>query len=368
MKLNIIQNFRCQFRGREIKLVLAINTGIGLFLYLLTFIKFQRFNGFELFSYLFLSQAIGISIYLLIVITAVSDLAPSLKKGLFLTLIFAAGGCIGTVLWYASVRIFSFFPALEISLSFMLFLNVLLALIFGTLVNGYFVFRERLAQAVSHLAEKEIEKQRLMELKTRAELEALRAKINPHFLFNTLNSIASLIPVDPERAELMVQKLAALFRYTLEASSREYVTLSQELVVVRDYLNIEKIRLGDRLQFSIYCDPEMEDLPIPGLLLQPLVENSVKHGISTSMNGGVIKIDCFKESNHYILRVFNTGKTDPFPTDEQGFGLRAVGERLKKMYGDKYDFHIRFGKGTEVVVMWPAGQTENSDSGMRSQR
>ena len=115
---------------------------------------------------------------------------------------------------------------------------------------------------------------------SRSELKALRAQINPHFLFNALNAIASLIHTDPPRADAAVEQLAEVFRYTLRRSEQEWAPLDQELAFARAYLDVEQARFGKRLEFSIDADARLARAQVPSMLLQTLVENAVKHGIS----------------------------------------------------------------------------------------
>jgi len=236
--------------------------------------------------------------------------------------------------------------------------NTVLSLFFGATSTGYFELRERLEAAVKKLAEKEVNEQRLLRLKTKAELEALRAKVNPHFLFNTLNSIASLIPVEPKKAEEMVQKLSSLFRYTLEASKHELMKLKEELEVSQEYLEIEKARLGKRLDYSIEMDESLADFLIPGFIIQPLVENSVKHGIAPLKSGGQINIQCTKNTNTCQIEISDNGIGLPSNKNCNGFGLSGVKERLALYYGDKYRFEISNEAGVRIRMLLPLAAIE----------
>lgn len=139
------------------------------------------------------------------------------------------------------------------------------------------------------------------------ELEALQARINPHFLFNTLNSIAALIRDDPARAEAMTLQLSALFRYTLQAPRQGLVTLGDEITIVEGYLGIEQERLADRLTYEVAVDPTLLELRVPALVLQPLVENAIKHGIAESVGGGTVRVRGWREGDRVHLTVTNTG-------------------------------------------------------------
>ena len=166
------------------------------------------------------------------------------------------------------------------------------------------------------------------------ELEALQARINPHFLFNTLNSIAALIREDPARAENMTLQLSALFRYTLQAPRAGLVTLGEELVIVRGYLAIEQERLGSRLTSEIDVDAALHDQRIPALTLQPLVENAIKHGIATDVAGGSVRVRGWREGDLVHLTVVNTGRGERQPAGI-GEGLESVRRRLRATFGGR---------------------------------
>src|SRR5262249_8293100 len=148
-----------------------------------------------------------------------------------------------------------------------------ISLMFGLSVYFYEGIR-------SELEQKQLEEERARKLAAEAQLSSLAAQVHPHFLFNTLNSISSLIPEDPKQAEDMVGKLAALLRFSLDANRQRLVPLRQELKIVADYLKIEKARFGKRLRYSIEAPSELEALEVPPLSLQTLVENSVKFAVA----------------------------------------------------------------------------------------
>ena len=164
------------------------------------------------------------------------------------------------------------------------------------------------------------------------ELDALQARINPHFLFNTLNSIAALIREDPARAEAVTLQLSALFRYTLQAPKQGLVTLEEELAIVEGYLAIEQQRLADRLAYSVDVDPSLLGIRIPPLLLQPLVENAIKHGVAASIGGGRITVRGAREGERVQLIVSDTGDARE-PSPGLGEGLDNVTRRLRGTFG-----------------------------------
>lgn len=212
------------------------------------------------------------------------------------------------------------------------------------------------------LKEKEQREQRLQELATQAELTALKAQINPHFLFNTLNTIAQLIHTDSDQAEATVERLAEMFRYLLNGSERGMVPLEEELNSVDVYLQIEKARFGDRLRVTRHIAPEVLSVPVPSLVLQPLVENSVRHGRGTD---GSISLAVYIHSHgdEVIIDIADEGPGMPpghWIGGGPGHGLRNVDERLRKTYGQGYGLKVSGNQptGAIVTVRIPAGGGE----------
>jgi len=205
----------------------------------------------------------------------------------------------------------------------------------------------------------------LQELAASAQLAVLRAQIHPHFFFNSLNSIAQLIHVDPAKAERCVERLAEIFRSLLKRSDSEFVTLGEELRLIEAYLEIEHARFGDDLQVRWDVDERAKNARIPGFLLQPLVENAVKHGVSQKIGGGVLEIGARSANGELILTVSDTGKgiAEHNPILNRGVGLRSVHERLARLYGKRHTFQFESTAeaGTRVVIRLPYDEsTETS--------
>jgi sensor histidine kinase YesM len=213
------------------------------------------------------------------------------------------------------------------------------ALLFSTLIGGiayaFHFYRESIARA------RAVEAIRA-EL-AQAELRALRAQVQPHFLFNTLNSIASLIPTDPAAAEEMTTRLAEVFRHALSASERETTPLGEELAFALSYLDIERARFGGRLRVETDVAPGLDAVPVPSLLLQPVVENAVRYAISPRPDGGTIRLSARREGGALVLVVQDDGPGippdvaqralgqggDARPAGGRGFGLYSLRERLR---------------------------------------
>lgn len=189
-----------------------------------------------------------------------------------------------------------------------------------------------------------------------ARLQALQARINPHFLFNTLSSIAGLIAEAPERAEAVVLKLAKLFRYTLTATERgEKVRLIEELAIVRSYLEIEQERFGERLQFQIDIQGDVESVTLPGLTIQPLVENCVKHGLKNKRKHGQIVVRASVREDHCYLVVEDNGVGMSALFTHNGHGLASVQNRLALAYGEAARMRLTNHVGLRVEIELPVG-------------
>ena len=191
-----------------------------------------------------------------------------------------------------------------------------------------------------------------------ARVEALASQINPHFLFNTLTSISSLIRSKPETARMLIVKLSGLLRRLLR-SQEHFVTLREELEAIDEYLDIESIRFGPRLHVEKSIDPASLEIVVPSMLLQPLVENSIKHGLSPKIGEGRITIKSVREKDHVIIDVIDNGVGVGSAHVERvqagGIGLRNVNERLKVIYGANYQLQLDSvpGQGTCARIVIP---------------
>jgi two-component system, LytTR family, sensor kinase len=191
-----------------------------------------------------------------------------------------------------------------------------------------------------------------------AHLRALKSHLQPHFLFNTMHSISALMFIDVKAADKMMARLSDLLRLSLESDGAQEIRLSREIQFVTGYLDIEKIRLRERLKVVLDIAPETLDAMVPCLLLQPLVENAVRHGISRLSSGGTIWITSSQQGSDLLLRIRDNGAglveaaNIPHGT---GLGLRTTRERLQTIYGDRHSFVIRgaAGQGTDLCVKFP---------------
>lgn len=194
---------------------------------------------------------------------------------------------------------------------------------------SFFIFKER-----SLIVENEKQLSYLRELNAKAELKSLQSQINPHFLYNSLNSIASLAPINSVKTQKMAHSLSDLFKYSINRKGKKMSTIKDEIDMVKTYLDIEKIRFGDRLQFKIQVDKTLENLEIPLFLIQPLVENAVKHGISQNEGEGKIVLKIKKEANNVVISVSDNGPNFPEGL-VSGHGLQTVYDLLRLTFGDQ---------------------------------
>ncbi len=200
-----------------------------------------------------------------------------------------------------------------------------------------------------------LREERLQRLLTEAELKALRTQVDPHFLFNTLNTIADLISTNPEQAERMTERLAECFRYALAKHSKDLSTLDEELAFARHYLEIEQVRFGDRLRVQLSRGDAAGSEPIPSLLLQPLLENAIRHGLAPVREGGCVSVHAHREGERLHLRIEDDG-VGLRANLRTGVGLRNVQERLRTLYAQAAEFLIGErpdGRGTRISIVIP---------------
>jgi two-component sensor histidine kinase len=226
------------------------------------------------------------------------------------------------------------------------------------------------------LREKKIEQERrekdLQILATRAELKALRAQINPHFLFNSLGAIAGLISRDASRARETVEQLAEVFRYTLCRSENEWVRLAEEMDFVAAYLDVEQSRFGARLKIEIAVEEAAQQVMVPAMVMQVLVENAIKHGVRSVRGAGIVKIQGECRGDRLLLEVRDNGNgfepgTRAPGANGAGFGLRNIEDRLHLYFGDRGTLRIgREDSMTVVAIEFPAQRAANPGEGARA--
>jgi two-component system sensor histidine kinase AlgZ len=232
--------------------------------------------------------------------------------------------------------------------------------VFLTLVIGFArILFERMHGQLENtrlkLRTEELERERAVKLVTEARLTALEARLHPHFLFNTLNSISSLIPADPERAERMVERMAALLRFSLDAHQGGLVTLEREFKIVRDYLEIEQARLGPRLRYRLDASVELMDCALPPLAIQTLVENSIKYAVAPDRQGGEIRVQAGRHNGSLRIDVADTGPGFTMDSALTGHGIDNLRSRLAALFGSAAELQVdRLDGWTTVTFQVPA--------------
>jgi two-component system LytT family sensor kinase len=208
----------------------------------------------------------------------------------------------------------------------------------------------------SYRAERQLEMQRAR--LTEARLEALTNQINPHFLFNTLNSITTLIRIDPERARSMIHRLSKILRRLLR-KSENFSRLREEISFIEDYLAIEMVRFGDKLGFVKEIGPDTLDRAVPSMILQPIIENSIKHGLANKVEGGTVWLRTWLDGTRLHISIEDNGLGIPQEKldnlFEQGIGVSNVNERLRVLFGPGYRMSInsKLGEGTRTLIEIP---------------
>ncbi len=239
------------------------------------------------------------------------------------------------------------------------------SLYFMGFVNSIFIFLcwSGIYYATSYHKKNLLNKQRMIELKSEAQeakLRMFRYQLNPHFLFNTLNSISCLIKDKKNNsADKMLNRLAELLRFTLDSSPIDMVTVTEELELVDRYLQIEKVRFQEKLLVNLNIEEECNNVLIPSLLIQPLIENSLKHAISTYPDGGVIDISIVIKAQRLIITISDDGKLTT-PGNGSGLGLKNLQSRLQSIYEDNYSLESGFAPegGFKVNIELPVHREE----------
>lgn len=226
-----------------------------------------------------------------------------------------------------------------------------LAAVFGLGALAHAILRERLRIAEEKLHQKEAAERRAQKLATEARLSSLESRIHPHFLFNTLNSISSMITVNPARADQIVGRLAVLLRASLDNTNQPLIPLRQELAMVESYLDIEKARFGDKLRGSINVADDLRSVMVPPMSVQALVENAVKHGVTPQRGGGEILVAASEQDESLKIEVRDTGPGFDLTAIPAGHGLDNLVERLDALFGNKARLNVFRRDGQSVVEM-----------------
>lgn len=228
-----------------------------------------------------------------------------------------------------------------------------LGLVFGSGALAHASLRARAHDSEAKLREKEVSEERARKLLTEARLHSLESRIHPHFLFNTLNAIGSLIAVDAERAERTLERLSTLLRASLDNATQPLIPLRRELLIVASYLDIQKVRIGSTLRSSVRVPAELQEHKVPPFSVQTLVENAVKHGVSASGNGGEVLVTASIVENRLHVEVCDSGPGFDLTALRAGHGLENVVSRLDVLFGADARFNVSRPNGrcvAEIVL------------------
>lgn len=280
------------------------------------------------------SQSIGLSIFLCMKI-GMRVTRVTKPTGPIAAFAVPAGSAIGIGLAYLLVPFF-FGDAAS---STLLPGSIVGAVVFGFAVSYYFYSSREIAETRAAVRERELRRLESEKRASEAELRALQAQIEPHFLFNTLSNVASLIESDPATAKRMLLNFTGYLRGTLDRSRAERTTLGQELELVRRYLEIMAIRLGPRLRWHVEAEPALAHVALPALALQPFVENAIRHGLEPLPEGGEVTVTARRESGDVVIDVADTG-IGWSGTSAPGVGVENVRQRLAARYGDRADVSV----------------------------
>lgn len=187
----------------------------------------------------------------------------------------------------------------------------------------------------------EIQNLRLEANTKEVELNKLKSQLNPHFMFNSMNSIRALVDEDPKKAKVAITQLSNILRNTLMMHKNKFITLEEELVLVKDYLELEHIRFEERLNYNFDIDPNTLTLNVPPMMVQTLVENGIKHGISKYPEGGSISIITLKSENGFEIEIINTGQLNTNIKSDSGVGVENTTNRLELLFGKKASFSLK---------------------------
>ena len=359
--LEIIPYFRrwpCSFT-RDLIYTFIWNCGFGLFFFGMNIVFGGRVPSVGQFlGYMLVAHVIGYSIHAFYGIGSAIGLERRARRA----------GQAAKVFYYAAL------PTVAVFFGFWLvsfFLDVgfrgwlaspgwVLSILFTSIVisivlSVVFFWRERSAVAEAVLARERERGERIERESTLANLRALQAQIEPHFLFNTLANVTGLIDPDPAKAKRMLESFIRFLRASLAATRSDSTTLGDERELIGAYLDVLTVRMGARLRYAIEIEPGLDAFTLPPLLLQPVVENAIRHGLEPKVEGGAIALRARRDGDAVLIEIADTG-IGFASTTSGGVGLTNIRDRLRLLYGERASFAIReqSPSGTAVTIRLPA--------------
>ncbi len=311
---------------KSLLLTALFNTVIALFLTHLEYGKGFAVN-------LIVAQCIGLSICGAILAGHfLVDTSTRMRHFFMILVAMGAGAALGSLLG-AAIAGFPLEAVFQGKATFF-FQLVSIGILFGAIITYFFFSQERISETRRQMQDERIKRLDSEKTALEAHLKMLQAQIEPHFLFNSLSTVLTLLDTDAKKAGLMLTDLIHYLRVSLSKTRAENTTLHQEMEMIRAYLNIWKIRMGDRLEYHFRIPDDVKAHVIPPMLVQPLVENALKHGLEPATEGGIVAITAVRENGGLKISVTDTGQGfDEF--GDAGFGLCSIRDRLKSLYGDK---------------------------------
>ncbi len=318
-----------------------INAVIASFLFI---IGFHESPFWKLFIF---SQCIGLSICssILAITRFLSVFNPLLQTAVYLGgLLFGSmgGALLGSVL--VGIQ-----PLLFFKESGIFGQTLILGLIFGSVITYFFSSRERLAETREQLQDERIKRITGEKALVEADLKRLQAQVEPHFLFNTLSNVLSLIDTDPATGKIMLKSLTGYLRTSLDRTRRETSTIGQEMDMIQDYMEIHRIRMGDRFAYQVDATQAARHLPFPPMLIQPLVENALRHGLEPKIEGGRVDVRVIETEKSVQVIISDTG-VGILGNEDRGVGLSNVRERLVALYGTRGKFSLEENQPTGSIA------------------
>jgi len=304
----------------------------------------------------------------------ISAMAPTLFRRVrfpfnwtILIVVLVALSAIGSLLALLVLTAIGYIKSRDIFLAWFagtLKVSVIVTLIFGIFGTLIELLQVRLNDATIALRTKQRDEADARRVAAEAQLASIESRVQPHFLFNTLNSIAALVHDDPAGAERMTGQLASLLRSALDSTATPLVRLDEELRVVRAYLDIERVRFGDRLRYDVHLDDGTASAIVPRMALQTLVENSVKYAVSPRREGGSICVTATAAGGRVRVTVEDDGPGFDAAQRPEGHGLALLDARLAMLFGDRASMRVESRAGhTSVTVDVPSGPAISDGSG-----
>ena len=360
--LEVIAYFR-RFRPsvkRDVLYTFIWNCALGLIFWLIAIFLNPRSFDLEYFMWnMIVANSIGYTIHALFElggafgIDKLARKAGGVASALYYTIVSTSGVLLGFGLVAAAVDPRLFFNWLKNPrmVGVMAFSSIVISII----LSAIFFWRERHARAEADLGRERLRSERVEREAVLANLRALQAQIEPHFLFNTLANVASLVDPDPAKAKRMLESFIRFLRASLAATRNESTTLAEEADLIGAYLDVLQIRMGTRLRYAVDVPPELHAVPIAPMLLQPVVENSIRHGLEPKVEGGEVAFRARRDGGDVVIEISDTG-VGFAPVTRGGVGLTNLRERLRALYGERASLAIgeNGGGGALVTLRLPA--------------